>query len=293
MDSSLSGNVLSEALKQTITQNVRSALGEDVGDSDLTAELIPAHQIAEASIISREPAIICGMPWVIECFRQLNPEVTIQWEIIEGTPVSAGQTLCKIKGNARAMLTAERCSLNFLQTLSATATVTRRYVDEVAGTQANIFDTRKTIPGMRLAQKYAVTVGGGNNQRMGLYDGILIKENHIMAAGGIKQALLNANRIAKARRGNVSIQIEVENLAQLEIAIAAGAELILLDNFGLQELQDAVKLTRKRAVLEASGGINLSNVKDIALTGVDRISVGELTKNLKAVDLSMRFIHQD
>lgn len=291
MDSSLSGNMLPIALKQAITHSVQLALEEDIGSGDLTAHLVPAA-IAEATIVSREEAIICGIPWVNECFHQLDPATNIHWNINEGDQVDSGQTLCTIKGEAKALLTAERCSLNFLQTLSATATATRRYVDEIRGTSAGIFDTRKTLPGLRLAQKYAVRVGGGNNQRMGLYDGILIKENHIMAAGGIKEVLQAAGSIAKDNsRSNISIQIEVENMAELEAALGAGADLILLDNFSLQELRDAVKLTDKRAVLEASGGINLSNVREIAMTGVDRISIGDITKNLKAIDLSMRFVH--
>ena len=207
-----------------------------------------------------------------------------------GERIHPNQTLCEISGNARAMLTAERCALNFLQTLSATATLTRRYVDAIAGTEAHILDTRKTLPGMRLAQKYAVTVGGGMNQRLGLYDGILIKENHIAAAGSIEAALGAAHDIGAGElKQRVSIQIEVETLSQLQTALEAGATLILLDNFSLQGLREAVSLNAGRAILEASGNINIDNVRDVALTGVDRISIGSLTKNVQAIDLSMRF----
>ena len=287
MDSTVPGTVVPQVTQEAITQAVRLALEEDVAQGDLTAQLLPSNQLATAGILCREPAILCGTPWVNECFRQLDPDITIQWQTAEGERVEAEQTLCMLHGNARALLTGERCALNFLQTMSATATVTREYADAVKGTRAKIFDTRKTLPGMRLAQKYAVTVGGGNNQRMGLYDGILIKENHIAAAGSIKAALDTAKKIAEHSRA--PIQIEVENLSQLASALDCGATLILLDNFSLHGLRDAVKLSSGRAVLEASGGINLENVRDIALTGVDRISIGGLTKNLKAIDLSMRF----
>ena len=290
MESTLFNKSLSKKLQDTIDGAVRIALEEDIGSGDLTAQLIPVTQSAKATILCRESAIICGIPWVESCFQQIAPETRIQWQIAEGERVSPNQILCEINGNARAMLTAERCALNFLQTLSAVATITRRYVDAVAGTQARILDTRKTLPGMRLAQKYAVTVGGGMNQRLGLYDGILIKENHIAAAGSI-EAVLQAARDVNAGMATppVPIQIEAETLQQLQTALAEGAELILLDNFNLQDLRDAVGLNAGRAILEASGGIDIDNVREIALTGVDRISIGSLTKNVRAIDLSMRF----
>ena len=290
MESTLFNKSLSKKLQDTIDGAVRIALEEDIGSGDLTAQLIPVTQSAKATILCRESAIICGIPWVESCFQQIAPETRIQWQIAEGERVSPNQILCEINGNARAMLTAERCALNFLQTLSAVATITRRYVDAVAGTQARILDTRKTLPGMRLAQKYAVAVGGGMNQRLGLYDGILIKENHIAAAGSI-EAVLQAARDVNAGMATppVPIQIEAETLQQLQTALAEGAELILLDNFNLQDLRDAVGLNAGRAILEASGGIDIDNVREIALTGVDRISIGSLTKNVRAIDLSMRF----
>ena len=281
----LTGRELSPSLLHAIDNAVRRAIDEDIGQGDLTAELVPPMQLARATIICREPAVICGQPWVERCFQQLAPDSEIRWQAAEGDEVSAGQTLCVLQGHARALLTAERCALNLLQTLSATATATRRYVDAVAGTQARIMDTRKTLPGLRLAQKYAVTVGGGMNQRLGLYDGILIKENHIAAAGGIAAVLQAARRIG----GDVPVQIEVETLAELQAALDAGARLILLDNFSLDDLRAAVKITAGRAALEASGNIHLGNVREVALTGVDRISIGGLTKHIQAIDLSMRF----
>jgi len=276
---------LPAALQEAIRLNVAAAIAEDIGSGDLTALLVPAEKTARATIICRENAVICGIPWVEACFEQIAPGSDIVWKINEGDKASPGQILCDISGNARALLTAERCALNFLQALSATATVTSQFVDAVAGTSARIMDSRKTIPGMRLAQKYAVTVGGGLNQRLGLYDGILIKENHIAAAGSIGAVLQAASNID----ANVSIQIEVETLEQLATAIDAGARLILLDNFSIELLREAVKLNTGRAVLEASGGISLDNVREIALTGVDRISIGGLTKHIQAIDLSMRF----
>ncbi len=278
-------------LAAEINSNVSRALAEDVGTGDLTALLIPAGQTASASIISRESATLCGVQWFEACFRQLAPEIGICWFAQDGDVIAAGQNLCEVAGNARALLTAERPALNFLQTLSAVATHTRRYVEAVAGTRAVIVDTRKTLPGLRLAQKYAVKCGGGVNHRLGLYDGILIKENHIIAAGGIAQVLQAAREIAPP---GVFIQIEVETLEQLQQALTAGAEMVLLDNFEHAQLHSAValatKLTNGRTILEASGGITLENVRAIAQTGVDRISVGSLTKDVKAVDLSMRFL---
>ncbi len=279
----------SKAFANLVQQNVQSALAEDVGSGDLTASLISVSQQANASIISRENAIICGQDWVNACFLQLDNSIQINWHVNEGDNVVPNQLLCEITGNARALLSAERCALNFLQTLSAVATHTREYVDAIAGMGAQILDTRKTLPGLRLAQKYAVTVGGGANQRLALHDGILIKENHIAAAGGIAEAFILANRTLTANLNQcMSIQIEVENLHGLQQALSAGATSILLDNFTLDEMREAVKLNNGRALLEASGNVNLSTVRDIATTGVDRISIGALTKNIRAIDLSMR-----
>ncbi|HZW24054.1 MAG TPA: carboxylating nicotinate-nucleotide diphosphorylase [Gallionella sp.] len=268
-----------------IHAGVRAALDEDMRDGDLTAQLIPADATSTATIITRQEAVLCGSPWAEECFRALDPDCDIRWAAQEGEFVQPGQLLCTVTGNSRALLSAERCALNFLQTLSATATATRRYVDIVAGTKAKILDTRKTLPGLRLAQKYAVTIGGGVNQRVGLYDGVLIKENHIAAAGGIRKVMEQAFRLAPP---GVSIQIEVESLDELREALDAGATLILLDNFTLAMMREAVALTAGRAELEASGGVNLDTVRGIAETGVDRISIGSLTKDVQAVDLSMR-----
>lgn len=277
----------SNAFYQLVAHQVQAALAEDIGSGDLTAQLVPATQQVNATIIVRESAIICGIDWVNACFKQVDPNVNIHWLIAEGERVQTNQTLCEITGLARSLLTAERCALNFLQTLSATATETRKYVDAIAGTQSQILDTRKTIPHLRLAQKYAVTVGGGHNQRLALYDGILIKENHIAAAGSIGAVMQQAFALNAGK----SIQIEVENLSQLHEALTAGAVNILLDNFDTDLLLEAVKInlaSAKPAVLEASGGITLENVREIALTGVDRISIGSLTKNVQAIDFSMR-----
>lgn len=277
-------------LETEIRNNVSQALAEDMGTGDLTASLIPAGENAVASVVSREDAVLCGTPWFDSCFRQLSPQTEVRWLAHDGTAVTGGQRLCEIRGDARALLTGERTALNFLQLMSGIATQTRRYVEAVAGTGAVIVDTRKTLPGLRLAQKYAVKCGGGVNHRLGLYDGILIKENHIMAAGGIEPALRAAQKIAPR---NVFVQIEVETLDDLRIALDAGAKLILLDNFNLGELCEAVilnaRLTNRAAVLEASGGITLNNVRTVAKSGVDRISIGSLTKDVKAIDLSMRF----
>jgi nicotinate-nucleotide pyrophosphorylase (carboxylating) len=272
-------------LAHTIRANVSAALAEDGADRDLTAQLIPEHTQAHATVITREAAVLCGTLWFEDCFLTLDPNCKISWKLKEGDLVDAGQTLCEIQGNARAMLSAERPALNFLQTLSAVATQTRHYVEAIRGTQAKIMDTRKTLPGLRLAQKYAVKVGGGHNQRIGLFDGVLIKENHIASAGGIGKVMELAFRITPP---GVSIQIEVETLAQLEEALNAGAQLILLDNFSLADMRLAVGHAAKRAELEASGGITLENVRLVAETGVDRISIGALTKDVKAIDLSMR-----
>jgi nicotinate-nucleotide pyrophosphorylase (carboxylating) len=269
-----------------IRESVARALAEDVGSGDVTAKLVPEHQSAHARVITRDQAVLSGKEWFEACFRQLDPRVRIAWHASDGDRIAPGQTLCTIYGPARSLLTAERTALNFLQTLSGVATRTRTFVDAIAGTKAAILDTRKTLPGLRLALKYAVRCGGGTNHRIGLYDGVLIKENHVNAAGGIRPALEHARDVA----GAIPIQIEVETIADLEEAIAAGAKLILLDNFDLETLREAVKVTGGRAALEASGGVNLDTVRAIAETGVDRISIGTLTKDIRAVDLSMRFV---
>ncbi len=270
-----------------IERNVRAALAEDVGSGDLTALLTPAGANAHAVIVCRSPAVICGQAWVEACVRKLDSAASISWLVAEGEAVTAKTRICEIRCKARALLTAERTSLNFLQLLSAVATTTRRYVEAVAGTRAAIVDTRKTLPGLRLAQKYAVKTGGGTNHRLGLYDAVLIKENHIAAAGGVAAALREAQKLAPRAAW---IQIEVENPDQLRAALAAGAKMILLDNMNPDQMREAVNITAGRAQLEASGGITLDNVRTIAETGVDRISIGSLTKDIKAVDLSMRFI---
>ena len=267
-----------------ISQQVSLALSEDMGNGDLTAALIPTGTQANATIISREAAVICGCAWFAQCFAQLDADTQLEWLVKDGDQVTPNQPLVHIQGDARAMLSAERPALNFLQTLSAVATHTRRYVDAIAGLPTQILDTRKTLPGLRLAQKYAVLTGGGANQRLALYDGILIKENHIAAAGSIA-AVLTA---AFALKQTSNIQIEVENLDELQQALSAGASSILLDNFTLEDLREAVAINQKRALLEASGNVDLTTVRAIAETGVDRISIGALTKNIQAVDLSMR-----
>lgn len=273
-------------ITSAIELNITTALTEDIGNGDITAQLIPATQTAKAKVISRNQAVLCGKAWFEGCFKRLDPDIHIHWYVQDGDRISPTQTLCEISGNARAMLTAERPALNLLQTLSGTATLTRSYVDKISGTSATVMDTRKTLPGLRIAQKYAVLTGGGKNQRTGLYDGILIKENHIAAAGSITSVLEEARKLATT---DITIQIEVENMSQLAEAIQADAKLILLDNFSFSKLREAVTFNAKRAVLEASGGITLETVRLVAETGVDRISVGSLTKDVKAVDLSMRF----
>ena len=273
-------------MASAIECNVAAALAEDIGSGDWTAQLIAAGAHATASVVCRNAAVMCGGPWFEACFRKLDPGVVIDWQVSESSAIEPGQKLCTVRGTARALLTAERTALNFLQTLSAVATATRRYVAVVAGTRARIVDTRKTLPGLRSAEKYAVRVGGGVNHRMGLFDGILIKENHIVAAGGIVAALRDAARIAPP---GVWTQIEVENFDQLRDALAAGASMILLDNMSLDRMREAVGIAAGRAELEASGGITLENVRAVAATGVDRISIGSLTKDIQAVDLSMRF----
>jgi nicotinate-nucleotide pyrophosphorylase (carboxylating) len=275
-------------LANDIADVVCRALAEDVGAGDLTAALIPADARAEAQVIAREDAVLCGTAWFDEVFRQVDKRIRVVWLIKDGDAIRAGQTLCNASGPARGLLTGERTALNFLQLLSGTATRARQYVDAVRGTKTIILDTRKTVPGLRRAQKYAVAYGGGQNHRMGLYDAILIKENHIAAAGSITTALEAARHSAPK---GISIEIEVENIGQLREALAVGADRLLLDNFSVEELKVAVAETRGRAKLEASGGVDLSNIRTFAETGVDFISVGDVTKNVQAVDLSMRFAH--
>ncbi len=269
-----------------IAADVHRALHEDVGRGDITAALITPEATAAAHVVSRESAVLCGRPWFEDVFRQLDDRVRIDWTASDGDGIEANQVLCRIRGQARALLSAERTALNFLQLLSGTATETRRFVEAVRGTHARILDTRKTIPGLRNAQKYAVRCGGGCNHRMGLYDAVLIKENHILAAGSIGVAVRNARNLCPP---GTPVEIEVETLDQLHEALAAGAERLLLDNFDVARLRAAVVETAGRARLEASGGISLQSVRIVAETGVDDISVGNLTKSPHAVDLSMRF----
>jgi nicotinate-nucleotide pyrophosphorylase (carboxylating) len=276
-------------LAAEVERNVLAALAEDIGGGDLTALLTPAGHRAAGIVVSREDAVLAGRAWFDACFLRLDSSARIRWHAADGERVAAGQSLCEIEADTRALLTAERPALNFLQLLSGTATVTRDYVDLVAGTRARIVDTRKTLPGLRLAQKYAVRCGGGNNHRLGLYDGILIKENHIIACGGVAAALAAAGSLA---HGAAFVQIEVENLEQLAEALDAGATLILLDNMSLDQMRQAVGLTAGRAQLEASGGVNIDTVRTIAETGVDRISIGSLTKDVRAIDLSLRHVER-
>lgn len=274
-------------LPSDISETVRRALAEDVGSGDLTANLVPPGTQAQAEVLTREDALLCGTAWFDETFRQLDPRVRVAWNAHDGDSIHAGEILCNLSGPARTLLTGERTALNFLQHLSGVATRTRQYVDAVRGTRAVVLDTRKTIPGLRLAQKYAVTCGGGQNHRLGLHDAILIKENHVAAAGSVTAALKAACKTAPQ---GALVEIEVENMTQLREALAAGARRILLDNFGFDELRKAVRETRERASLEVSGGVTLDSVRTLAETGVDFISIGDLTKNIKAVDLSMRFV---
>lgn len=271
---------------QSIREQVRLALIEDIGEGDLTASLIPEDARSEATVISREPAVICGILWFEQVFAQLDEKIRIDWRVADGDKVEPGQILCILSGPSRALLTGERTALNFLQTLSGTATITRQYIEAVAGTGVKVLDTRKTIPGLRLAQKYAVSCGGGSNHRMGLYDGVLIKENHIAAAGSIAEAVAQARRHAPK---HIPVEVEVEDLHEVHEALAAGADILLLDNMEPMTLSEAVAINHGQAALEASGGVTLKTIRKIAETGVDYISVGELTKHLRALDLSMRF----
>lgn len=274
------------ALAQALEANVRAAIAEDVGTGDLTGMLVPAGKQAAARVIVRESAVLCGQPWFETCMRAVDPALQVRWLQMEGARMQPDTVVCEIEGPARSLLTAERPSLNFLQLLSGVATATRRYADLVDGTQARVLDTRKTLPGLRLAQKYAVRVGGGENQRLALYDGILIKENHIAAAGSITAAL----KAAAALDAGVSVQVEVETLAELEEALQAGATSILIDNFTEAMMRDAVRINSGRALLEVSGGVNADTIRRFAETGVDRISVGALTKDVRATDYSLRIV---
>ena len=265
-----------------VSADVRIALAEDIGAGDVTAGLIPSATRARAGLICREPAVLAGAAWFNEVFYQLDPAIRIDWRVKDAARIKAGQLLCELTGPARPILSGERAALNFLQTLSGTATLTAEFVALIKGTGAQLLDTRKTLPGLRPAQKYAVRCGGGMNHRNGLYDAILIKENHILAAGGIAAA------IGQARQTGLEVAVEVESLAELEAALAVGAERVLLDNFNIDDLQAAVMLAKGRARLEASGNINKQSLTGIAATGVDYVSVGALTKNLRAIDFSMR-----
>jgi nicotinate-nucleotide pyrophosphorylase (carboxylating) len=275
-----------------LQRTVDIALAEDVGSGDVTALLVPASQVLQAKILVREAAVICGLPWADAVFRTLDPRIQVRWQVEEGARVVADQVLCDLVGPARAVLTGERTALNFLQTLSGTATSVRRFVDAVAGTGCRITDTRKTLPGLRNAQKYAVRCGGGFNHRIGLYDGVLIKENHIAAAGGIRDAIRNARALDLA----VPLMCEAESLDEARVALEEDVDLLLIDDFSLDMMREAVSLVRGhraqggKTVLEYSGGATLATVREIALTGVDRIAVGALTKHVQAVDLSMRFV---
>lgn len=278
-----------ETLEEARRRNVRDALAEDIGRGDWTAQLVPAGRRAQAQVLAKEAGVLCGRPWFDACVLALDPVARIEWSVDEGATFAGQTTVCRIEADARALLSAERPALNFLQMLSAVATMTRAYADAVAAAATNprcrVLDTRKTLPGLRQAQKYAVRIGGGANQRLALWDGILIKENHIAAAGGIAPALARA----AAMNAGVSVQIEVESLAELQQALEAGATSVMLDDFSPADMREAVSVNAGRAVLEVSGGVDLDAIRAIAATGVDRISVGKLTKDIRAIDFSMRF----
>jgi nicotinate-nucleotide pyrophosphorylase (carboxylating) len=284
-------------LQQDISRAVRAALLEDLGQAltvldqpdasaDITAQLIPADRISTARVITLEAGVFCGQPWVDEVFAQLGGEVKVEWKVQDGEQLSPGQELFRLHGPARILLTGERNALNFVQTLSGVATLTARYVAELAGTECRLLDTRKTLPGLRNAQKYAVTCGGGKNHRIGLFDAYLIKENHILACGGIKEAIAEARRLNPGK----PVEVEVESLAELELALSAAADIVMLDNFDVTMMREAVTLNQGRAKLEVSGNVTLETLADYAATGVDFISVGALTKHVRALDLSMRFV---
>lgn len=277
-------NLQLATLTAEIEANVRRALLEDVGSGDITAQLIPAERLAKATIISRDAAVIAGTAWVDAVFRQLDPRVAVHWQVVDGDRVQPNQALFHLEGPARSLLTGERSALNFLQMLSGVATKAQHYADMVSDTQVKLLDTRKTLPGLRMAQKYAVTCGGCHNHRIGLFDAFLIKENHIAACGGIAEAITAAHKIAPGK----PVEIEVESLNELRQALDAGADIVMLDELSLDDMREAVRLNAGRAKLEASGGINDETLRVIAETGVDYISIGALTKDVKAVDLSMR-----
>jgi nicotinate-nucleotide pyrophosphorylase (carboxylating) len=278
--------VLTELLQQAIALNIQQALTEDIGTGDITAQLIPAGQLAKATVITREPMILAGQPWVNALFAELDSSVQITWLQPEGSRLQANQAFLELSGNARSLLTGERPALNFIQTLSGVATSVAALVALLDGLPTKLLDTRKTLPGLRVAQKYAVTVGGGQNHRIGLFDAFLIKENHIMACGGIAQAVAAAQQIAPGK----PVEVEVENFDELNEALTAGADIIMLDNFSTAQMREAVVLTAGRSKLEASGNVGAHNLREIAETGVDFISMGALTKDLKSIDLSMRFV---
>lgn len=280
--------MMTNNLPNDLTETVQQALSEDVGSGDITAQLISPDLHAHAQVISRETAILCGTAWFDETFRQLDKRIQITWNAQDKDQVTAQQVLCQLTGPARALLTGERTALNFLQLLSGTATQVQRYVQMISGRQTQLLDTRKTLPGLRRAQKYAVGCGGGKNHRMGLYDAFLIKENHILAAGSITQAVMAARRLAP----HLPVEVEVETLEQIQEALAVKVEVLLLDNFSLEMLRQAVILVNGQAQLEASGGVTIETLKAIAETGVDYISVGAITKHVQAIDLSMRIIIQ-
>ena len=277
-------NITLDSLQSSIREEVRRALAEDIGSGDITAALIPAERQAQATIISREPAILCGTAWADEVFRQIDPAINVQWLAADGEPLLPNEPFCQLFGPARGLLSGERCALNFIQTLSATATRSRYFADMVEGTQVKLLDTRKTLPGLRLAQKYAVTCGGCHNHRIGLFDAFLIKENHIAACGGIQAAVSQARALAPGK----PVEVEVESLDELRQALDAGADIIMLDELSNEDMRTAVGLAAGRAKLEASGGINEGTLRAVAETGVDYVSIGSLTKDIKAVDLSMR-----
>uniref|UniRef100_A0A451A940 Probable nicotinate-nucleotide pyrophosphorylase [carboxylating] n=1 Tax=Candidatus Kentrum sp. TUN TaxID=2126343 RepID=A0A451A940_9GAMM len=276
---------LPNANPNDITETVRRALTEDVGSGDITSALLPTDSLASATLISRENAVLCGIPWFDEVFRQLDHRIEIGWEVPDGADIHPDQVICRITGPAPAMLTGERTALNFLQTLSGTATLAREYANEVRGTGAKVLDTRKTIPGLRIAQKYAVRCGGCHNHRLGLYDGILIKENHILAAGSVSAAV----RLARERNRGIPVEVEVESLDECREALASSADIILLDNLDLPNIQEAVRINAGQAKLEVSGNVDLTKLRRLAETGVDYISIGSLTKHVRAVDFSLRF----
>ncbi|MBL4610794.1 carboxylating nicotinate-nucleotide diphosphorylase [Halopseudomonas sp.] len=277
-------NLTLDSLQQNIADDVRRTLAEDVGPGDITAALIPAERQASATILTRESAILCGTAWADEVFRQVDPAIEVEWLARDGERMAPDQVFCRLSGPARGLLTAERSAMNFIQTLSATATRSRYFADIVAGTPVRLLDTRKTLPGLRMAQKYAVTCGGCHNHRIGLFDAFLIKENHIAACGGIAEAVSQARTLAPGK----PVEVEVESLAELRQALDAGADIIMLDELSLADMREAVRITEGRAALEASGGITEATLRDVANTGVDFISIGSMTKDIKAVDLSMR-----